>query len=305
MVRPFASLGGLPTKGITFPTSKSNSNTLTEPPDEKGASGVDKAGVTPIAVIGMACRLPGGIDSPERLWEALLRGDDLVTEIPPDRWDADEYYDPEPGVPGRSVSKWGAFLDDVAGFDSEFFGIGEREAIAIDPQHRLLLETSWEAMEHAGLTRETMADSLTGVFVGLTHDDYQLLAADAHAVEGPYGFTGNSFSLASGRIAYALGVHGPALTVDTACSSGLTRGAPGLSQPARRRKRPGARGRRLGDAGTAEVRRRVGAGHAVSHRTLSRLRRRGGRVRGRRGLRRGVAQAVAGCASAMVIGSWP
>jgi polyketide synthase 5 len=188
----------------------------------EGASGVDEAGVTSIGVIGMACRLPGGVDSPERLWEALLRGDDLITEIPPDRWDADEYYDPQPGVPGRSVSKWGAFLDDVAGFDSEFFGIGEREAIAIDPQHRLLLETSWEAMEHAGLTRETMVDSLTGVFVGLTHGDYQLLAADAHAVEGPYGFTGNSFSLASGRVAYALGVHGPALTVDTACSSGLT-----------------------------------------------------------------------------------
>jgi polyketide synthase 5 len=182
---------------------------------------VDKAGVTSIAVIGMSCRLPGGIDSPERLWEALLRGDDLVTEIPSDRWDADEYYDPQPGVPGRSVSKWGAFLDDVAGFDSEFFGINEREATAMDPQHRLLLETSWEAMEHAGLTRETMADSLTGVFVGLTHGDYQLLAAEAHAVEGPYGFTGTSFSLASGRIAYALGVHGPAFTVDTACSSGL------------------------------------------------------------------------------------
>ena len=84
---------------------------------------MDKAGVTSIAVIGMACRLPGGIDSPEQLWEALLRGDDLVTEIPPDRWDVDEYYDPEPGVPGRSVSKWGAFLDDVAGFDSEAFEV--------------------------------------------------------------------------------------------------------------------------------------------------------------------------------------
>ena len=177
--------------------------------------------VTPVAVIGMACRLPGGIDSPEQLWEALLRGDDLVTEIPRDRWDADEYYDPEPGVPGRSVSKWGAFLDDVAGFDSEFFGINEREAIALDPQHRLLLETSWEAMEHAGLTRETMSDSLTGVFVGLTHFDYQLVTADSHAMEGPYGFTGNTFSMASGRVAYALGVHGPAVTVDTACSSSL------------------------------------------------------------------------------------
>lgn len=180
------------------------------------------ATVTPVAVIGMSCRLPGGIDSPERLWESLLRGDDLVTEVPPDRWDADEYYDPEPGVPGRSVSKWGAFIDDVAGFDAEFFGINERESTALDPQHRLLLETSWEAMEHAGLTQDALADSLTGVFVGLTHADYQMLAADAQALEAAYGFSGNNFSLASGRIAYALGVHGPALTVDTACSSGLT-----------------------------------------------------------------------------------
>ena len=179
------------------------------------------APVTPVAVIGMACRLPGGIDSPEQLWEAVLRGDDLVTEIPADRWDAEEYYDPEPGVPGRSVSKWGSFLDDVAGFDSEFFGIGEREATSLDPQHRLLLELSWESVDHAGLTPATVADSLTGVFVGLTHFDYQLVAANSPAMEGPYGFTGSNFSMASGRIAYTLGVHGPALTVDSACSSGL------------------------------------------------------------------------------------
>jgi polyketide synthase 5 len=127
---------------------------------------MNKTPATPIAIIGMACRLPGGIESPDQLWEALLHGDDLVTEVPPDRWDADEYYDPEPGVPGRSVSRWGAFCDDAGGFDSEFFGINEREATAIDPQHRLLLETSWEAMEHAGLTPKTVADSLTGVFVG-------------------------------------------------------------------------------------------------------------------------------------------
>ena len=175
----------------------------------------------PVAVIGMGCRLPGGIDSPEGLWESLVRGDDLVTEIPADRWDADEYYDPEPGVPGRSVSRWGAFLDDVAGFDAEFFGISEREAIAIDPQHRLLLETSWEAVEHAGVDPASVGGSLTGVFVGLTHSDYALLAADADALEGPYGFTGTNFSLASGRIAYTLGAHGPAVTVDTACSSSL------------------------------------------------------------------------------------
>ena len=123
--------------------------------------------VTPVAVIGMACRLPGGIDSPEQLWQALLRGDDLVTEIPPDRWDVDEYYDPERGVPGRSVSRWGGFLDDVGGFDAAFFGFGEREAAAIDPQHRLLLETAWEAIEHAGIAPPSLTGTRTGVFVGL------------------------------------------------------------------------------------------------------------------------------------------
>ncbi|MGN6335545.1 sulfolipid-1 biosynthesis phthioceranic/hydroxyphthioceranic acid synthase [Mycobacterium sp.] len=177
--------------------------------------------VTPVAVIGMACRLPGGIASPEQLWEALLRGDDLVTEIPPERWDADEYYDPQVGVPGRSVCKWGAFLDDVAGFDTEFFGITEKEATAMDPQHRLLLETSWEAMEHGGVTPDALAGSRTGVFMGLMHDDYQLVHAEADALEGPYGYMGNSFAMGSGRIAYTLGLRGPAMTVDTACSSGL------------------------------------------------------------------------------------
>ncbi|WP_413232733.1 sulfolipid-1 biosynthesis phthioceranic/hydroxyphthioceranic acid synthase [Mycolicibacterium sp. 050158] len=169
----------------------------------------------------MGCRLPGGIDSPAALWDALMRGDNAVTTVPLDRWDAEEYYDPEPGVPGRSVSKWGAFLDDVAGFDSDFFNISEREATSIDPQHRLLLETSWEAVEHAGMDPAVLSNSLTGVFIGMTHADYQLLAADANAVEGPYGFTGSNFSLASGRIAYHLGVHGPAYTVDSACSSSL------------------------------------------------------------------------------------
>jgi polyketide synthase 5 len=169
----------------------------------------------------MGCRLPGGIDSPAGLWAALLRGDDAVTTVPLDRWDAEEYYDPESGVPGRSVSKWGAFLDDVAGFDADFFGISEREATSIDPQHRLLLETAWEAVEHAGLDPATLAESLTGVFMGLTGCDYELLAADAGVIDGPYGYTGNNFSMASGRISYALGLHGPSYTVDSACSSGL------------------------------------------------------------------------------------
>ena len=200
---------------------QANDDRAQDPDSSHSLLGVNKTPATPIAVIGMACRLPGGIESPEQLWEALLRGDDLVTEIPLDRWDADEHYDPEPGVPGRSVCRWGAFIDDVAGFDSEFFGISDREATAIDPQHRLLLETSWEAMEHAGLNPATVAGSRTGVFVGLMHDDHTLRTADAGALQEPYGFMGNSFAVASGRIAYALGLHGPALTVDTACSSGL------------------------------------------------------------------------------------
>ncbi|WP_421845220.1 sulfolipid-1 biosynthesis phthioceranic/hydroxyphthioceranic acid synthase [Mycobacterium sp.] len=182
---------------------------------------MDKTRVTPVAVIGMACRLPGGIDSPDLFWEALLRGDDLVTEVPPDRWDIDEYYDPEPGVPGRSICKWGAFMENIGDFDPEFFGITEKEATAMDPQHRMVLETSWEAMEHAGLTPQKLANSLTGVFVGLNHGDYQFVHADAHTFEGPYGNTGTNSCFASGRVSYALRVHGPAVTVDTACSSGL------------------------------------------------------------------------------------
>lgn len=177
---------------------------------------------TPIAVVGMACRLPGGIDSPQSFWDALLRGADLVTEIPADRWDADEYYDPELGVPGRSVSRWGAFLDDVSGFDPDFFGINEREALAMDPQHRILLETCWEAVEQAGYPPASMAGSATGVFMGMSHDDYALLTSAAGMFDQAYAFTGTPFSMASGRISHALGLQGPSLSVDTACSSGLT-----------------------------------------------------------------------------------
>ncbi len=169
----------------------------------------------------MACRLPGGIDSPHKLWEALLEGADLVTEIPADRWDADEYFDPEPGVPGRSVSRWGAFVDDVTGFDPDFFGINEREATAMDPQHRMLLETAWEAVEHSGHTPAQMSGTSTGVFIGMSHDDYAMVTSAAGSFDQAYAFTGTPFSMASGRISHALGLQGPALTMDTACSSSL------------------------------------------------------------------------------------
>ena len=189
--------------------------------EERGVSEVRESSLTPIAVVGMACRFPGGIDSSHKLWEALLRGDDMVTEVPADRWDADDLYDPESGVQGRSVSKWGAFIDDVAGFDPDFFGINEREAIAMDPQHRVLLETCWEAVEQAGRTPASMSGTSTGVFIGMSHDDYAMVTSDAGAFDQAYAFTGNPFSMASGRVAHALGLHGPALTMDTACSSSM------------------------------------------------------------------------------------
>ncbi|WP_264991955.1 type I polyketide synthase, partial [Mycobacterium montefiorense] len=177
--------------------------------------------VTPIAVIGMGCRLPGGIDSPDAFWQALLRGEDLVTDIPPDRWDVEDHYDPERGVQDRSVSRWGGFIDDVGGFDAAFFGFGEREATAVDPQHRLLLETSWEAIEHAGIVPAALSGSRTGVFVGLCQQDYTLMTGDAGVLGDAYGYTCTPFSMASGRIAYGLGLLGPAITMDTSCSSGL------------------------------------------------------------------------------------
>ncbi len=169
----------------------------------------------------MACRLPHGINSPAALWEAFLRSEDLVSEIPAERWDADSYFDPVPGVPDRSVSRWGGFLDDVAGFDPEFFGIDDPEAAALDPQHRLLLEVSWEAVEHAGLAPRSMLGTQGGVFVGLSNSEYAFLAADAGTLGQPYGVRGSAPSLASGRIAHTLGLRGPALTVDTAGSSSL------------------------------------------------------------------------------------
>ena len=180
-----------------------------------------EASAIPIAVIGMGCRLPGGIESPEKLWEALLRGDDLVTEIPADHWDVDEFYDPEPGVPGKSITRYGGFLDDIWGFDAPFFGLRTHEATYMDPNHRLLMETSWEAIEHAGMDPRSLFGSKTGVFMGIVHDDHVVLTYEAGAIHDAYAYPGNTASMASGRIAYWLGVHGPTMTMDTACSTGL------------------------------------------------------------------------------------
>jgi acyl transferase domain-containing protein/acyl carrier protein len=177
----------------------------------------------PIAIIGMGCRLPGGADTPEAFWHLLSHGIDAVSEVPRQRWDAQAFYDADPDAPGKISTRAGAFLTDVDLFDAGFFGISPREAARMDPQQRLLLEVAWEALEHACLAPDRLAGTRTGVFVGLATHDYARLylqAGDPTHVDA-YFSTGNSPSVASGRLSYVLGLHGPSLTVDTACSSSL------------------------------------------------------------------------------------
>ncbi|WP_433683229.1 SDR family NAD(P)-dependent oxidoreductase [Nocardia sp. CA-119907] len=172
----------------------------------------------PIAIVGMACRYPGGIASPEDMWRMLMAGREVTSEFPPERgWD--DCYDPEPGAEGKTYVRSGGFLDGAAAFDAGFFGISPREALATDPQQRLLLEVSWEALEHARIDPSSMHGSRTGVYAGMFYNDYADDTAPADLAG--YLMTGMTGSVASGRISYALGLEGPALTIDTACSSSL------------------------------------------------------------------------------------
>ncbi|MDR3662935.1 MAG: type I polyketide synthase, partial [Mycobacterium sp.] len=175
----------------------------------------------PIAIVAVSCRFPGAPD-PEAFWEVLSGGVDAIREVPDDRFDIDEFYDPDPDAPGKIYTRFGGFVDGIDGFDPEFFGISPREAVWIDPQQRLMLETVWEGLERAGYSPGALRGSRTGIFVGVAANEYaHLLSAESVDKIEPHFITGNALNAISGRVAFALGLEGPAVAVDTACSSAL------------------------------------------------------------------------------------
>ncbi|MEZ5286498.1 MAG: beta-ketoacyl synthase N-terminal-like domain-containing protein [Vicinamibacterales bacterium] len=180
------------------------------------------AGREPLAIVGIGCRMPGGVEGTDAFWRLLREGRDATGEVPPDRWAIDDWFDADPDAAGTMASRRGGFLQDIDRFDAAFFGISPREALTMDPQQRLLLEVSWEALEDAAIAPSTLFGTSSGVFVGVCNADHfhRVLARGPSAIDA-YVASGNADSVAAGRIAYALGLQGPALAVDTACSSSL------------------------------------------------------------------------------------
>ncbi len=185
---------------------------------------IQRARSEPIAIIGMACRFPGGANTPDAYWQLLEKGFDGISEIPKSRWNVDQYYDPNPDAPGKMYTRLGGFLNvPVDQFDPQFFGISPREAEFMDPQQRLLLEVSWEALENAGINPKSLAGSNTGVFIATSTADYKDLFfanASADQIESFFS-TGVSSSVLAGRLSYFYGLQGPSFSLDTACSSSL------------------------------------------------------------------------------------
>lgn len=177
----------------------------------------------PIAIVGIGCRFPGGVASPKDFWTLLTEKVDGTSEVPPDRWNIEKYYDPDPKRPGKVYTKRGGFIGGVSGFDPQFFGISPREVSYVDPQHRLLLETTWEAFEDAGIAPRKWSDRKVGVFVGLFTHDYENIhmRVSERPIHGPHSATGMSTTIAANRLSYAFGFTGPSMVIDTACSSSL------------------------------------------------------------------------------------
>ena len=174
-----------------------------------------------IAIIGIGCAFPGGIESPDALWQFLSRGGDAVVEVPADRWNVDAVYDPTPGTPGKAITRSAGLLRDVASFDAGFFGISPREAAPMDPQQRLLLQVAWRALEDAGIPAESLAGSSTGVYIGVSHSDYHGIQQFGRRQIDVHAATGGALSIVANRLSHRLDLRGPSLAIDTACSSSL------------------------------------------------------------------------------------